>query len=308
MFKVRPLTLWFSWTCRFSRGRIVLRSEIVVRRLATNPRPHHFVFVFFSLCSPLSTPRQSRRLLLREPDGHPAKRGVGSPAILTASTPDGHPAKGGPHRPVDRPRFIEELVLLLLLLERGGYLFYCVVCGTREDVRRNARIFIIIGWTRTDRGADARRALRLNCFFPCVVKVVEQGLTPCLARRACGDPKITRPILICEIFETVLVQAEDIVACHRGLMDFVEEGRGRARGERGSGDKTAAVPQHQRCLFCLVTSGRDGETQAAATVAVPRTSFNALYLKGGEPTRFEVGEGRHAADGRLLSIARPQHP
>ena len=116
----------------------------------------------------------------------------------------------------------------------------------------------------------------------CALKVVEQGLTPRLARRACGDPKITGPILSREISKAVSVRAEDIIARHRAagdLMDFAEGEGGKGPGEdKGGGRKR--LRRHSTGAASFV-SPNPGETQAAAIVAVPRASFNAPYLKGG---------------------------
>ena len=79
-------------------------------------------------------------------------------------------------------------------------------------------------------------------------KVVEQGITPRLTRQTCGDPRLTAPILSHEIFKTVLMQAEAIVACRRATGDAFPRVTGRLQreGNESSPHCDGSTPQPYR--------------------------------------------------------------
>merc|ERR1711966_298984 len=77
--------------------------------------------------------------------------------------------------------------------------------------------------------------------------VVEQGLTSCLAMRACGDPKITGPILSHEISKAVSVRAKDKY-CRASSCGRQSHGLCQREGEgpRGGQGTSAAIVERQR--------------------------------------------------------------
>ena len=76
---------------------------------------------------------------------------------------------------------------------------------------------------------------------------MEQGLTPFLARRACGNAKITGPVLSRAIKQAVVEHARPEIDRRRAATSMVvlangrEEGEGEGEGEEGTQKRTRST-------------------------------------------------------------------
>ena len=89
---------------------------------------------------------------------------------------------------------------------------------------------------------------------PCL-KVVEQGLTSLLARRAYSNPTITSPMLSRETGKAVVVRALAVLACCPTANDLVALADGAVAGREGGGGgegwksmETTVAPHYGCCL------------------------------------------------------------
>ena len=113
-------------------------------------------------------------------------------------------------------------------------------------------------------------------------QVVEQGLTPFLARRACGNAKITGPVLSRAIKQAVVEHARPEIDRRRAAKGMIALASGGGEGEGEGGPRKRTRRSSTDVAHAPFVSPHPGEAQAVAiAVTTNRASFSAPYLKGG---------------------------